>query len=206
MPNEIRIGIDKIEFEDNDLGDKRTLKELADRTDFSKFRRIGMYYTSRLTGSPLENTLVPTNAIDVLPFVVTESQNFDRIAIRVTTAVAGNCRLGIYADSGDVYPGNLILDAGEVDTGTTGVKEIIISLNLTPGLYWLARVFNAQPYIKGIPSNSIIPVLGMDSTISGSPATGWRKNYTYGTLPNPFPAGGSMLFGGRPAVFLRRAI
>lgn len=30
MPNEIRIGIDKIEFEDNELGDIRTLKELSE--------------------------------------------------------------------------------------------------------------------------------------------------------------------------------
>lgn len=206
MPNEIRIGIDKIEFEDSDLAETRTLKELADRTGLFKYRRVGAYFTSRLTGNSLENMLVPVNAIDALSFIVPVSQNFDRIAIRVTTAVAGNCRLGIYADNEDIYPGALILDAGEVNTGTTGVKEIIIAQNLTPGLYWLARLFSAQPYIKGVPEASIIPIIGMDASLSGRPAVGWRKNYTYGVLPNPFPADGSMLFGGRPAVFLRRAI
>ncbi len=206
MPNEIRIGVNKIEFEDNDLAGIRTLKELADRTDFFKFRRVGMYFTSRLTGNSLEGMLVPVNAIDALPFIVPVSHNFDRIAINVTTAVAGNCRLGIYADNGDVYPGALILDAGEVNTGTTGVKEIIIAQNLAFELCWLARIFNAQPSIQGVPEASIIPIIGMDASLSGRPAVGWRKNYTYGALPNPFPTGGSMLFGGRPAVFLRRAI
>lgn len=206
MVNEIRIVGDKIEFEDNDLGDKKTLKELANRTDIFKYRKIGSYYTSRLAGGALEDSLVPVNQLDALPFIVPTSQNFDRIAINVTTAVAGNGRLGIYADNGDVYPGALILDAGEVDTGTTGVKEIIISLNLQPGLYWLARVFNAQPYIKGLSSTSLITIVGIDASLSGNPAVGWRVDHTYDVLPDPFTAGGSMLFGGRPVVFLRRAI
>jgi len=207
MVNEIRIVSNKIEFEDNDLGAKRTLKELADRSVVFKYRRIGLYYPcSRIGGTAYATLAAPQNQIDISPFIVPIAQNFDRIAIRVTTGVAGNCRLGIYADDGDVCASTLILDAGEVDTTTTGVKEIIIAQTLTPGLYWLASLLSASGVsLNGIPIASVFPV-GMDSSLTGSEGTGWRKAQAYGNLPDPFGTPDSLRATDRLAIFLRRAI
>ena len=74
------------------------------------------------------------------PFPVHSTMTFDRIGLEVTTSAAsGVVRLGIYGDS-DGIPGSLILDAGTVDASTTGAKEITISQQLTPGMYYLAAV------------------------------------------------------------------
>lgn len=74
------------------------------------------------------------------PFPVHSAMTFDRIGIEVTTSAAsGVVRLGIYGDS-DGIPGSLILDAGTVDASTTGAKEITISQQLTPGMYYVASV------------------------------------------------------------------
>jgi hypothetical protein len=63
------------------------------------------------------------------------------IGLQVTTAVASTTiRLGIYADNGSGMPGALILDAGTIDSSTTGFKEITISQAVGPGLLWLAGV------------------------------------------------------------------
>jgi hypothetical protein len=71
------------------------------------------------------------------PMLVEASRTFDRIAVQVTSAVAGTARLGIYAATSALAPGALVLDAGTVNTGTTGLKAITINQTLSPGVYFL---------------------------------------------------------------------
>ena len=80
-------------------------------------------------------------------FPVTADVTLDRLAINChTTGSAGSvCRLGIYRDNGAIGPDALVLDAGTVDTSTTGRKEATISQALTPDLYWLAVVAQGAP-------------------------------------------------------------
>jgi len=168
--------------------------------------RPGLYRANNIQADQLStNILVAANAIEVIPFPVPERMTFDRIAIKVDTAAASTmARLAIYADNGKCYPGALILDAGEVATDTTGVKEIQINVTLDRGLYWLARNHNGQPSITGVSQTTAIQ-LGIDGSLSGRPASALRVNYTYGPMPDPYPAGATAQFGTRAAVFLRRA-
>ena len=85
-----------------------------------------------------------TNTV-VVPFYVSRTQTFDRIAIQVTTAIgASTIHLGIYNAGSDGFPGARLLDAGTVSGASPGNIEAVISQILTAGWYWLSvRASNA---------------------------------------------------------------
>ena len=174
-----------------------------DALDYLRYRKRGLYHFG-ITANALSAYATAANVIDVLPFYVPEPQSFDRLAIHVTTAGTGLARLGIYADNGDIYPGELVIDAGEVDTSTTGTKARIIELTLDTGLYWIARLQSGTPTIRGVQTAAMI-ALGLDDPINVGLITGYRANFSYADLPNPYPAGAEYITGARPAVFLRRS-
>ena len=78
------------------------------------------------------------------PIILKAGRTLDRIAVsHNNTLTAGEtCRLGIFNDNGNGYPGALLLDAGTVDLSTApGMKAITISQAIaTSGVYWLAAV------------------------------------------------------------------
>jgi hypothetical protein len=133
---------------------------------------------------------VVANRLYYEPIFTDRQITLDRLAIGVTTAAAGQARLGIYSADTFWQPTALILDAGEVDTGTTGYKEITINLTLTPGLYLLAFVANATPVLRTI-SGSLVGA-GISDTVGNYPTypfwTIMIANYTYAPLPSqPLP-------------------
>lgn len=90
------------------------------------------FFPSDTTGAATQNLLFFSL------FSVGATALFDRIGLEVTAAAASSTvRLGIYSDLGR-KPSNLLLDAGTIDSATTGAKELTISKVLFPGLYWLA--------------------------------------------------------------------
>ena len=178
-------------------------KQRFDALDYMRYRRLGLYHAG-LTASGMAPLATAANTIDILPFYVPVAQSFDRVAVNVTTAAAGNARLGIYADSGAVYPGTLVLDAGVVTTGTTGIRWLEANLTLLPGLYWLARLQDATPSLQGLASTGML-ALGSED-LGAAWITGYRLARTYAEgLPADFPLGAVHITGPRPGVFLRRA-
>jgi hypothetical protein len=127
----------------------------------------------------------------------------DRIAIIVTTLLAGKVHFGIFADSGVVYPSSLLLDSGEFDTGTTGVKTATINLTLNPGLYWAVIVGNAAPTLRALATGGAAAILGLDSGLGTASGLGYTVAFTYAALPATFPAGATVLTGTVPAIFVR---
>lgn len=72
---------------------------------------------------------------------IAESCTLDRIGIEVTAGAASSTvRLGLYAAGADGKPGTLLVDAGTVDTSTTGVKEATISQAVTAPGVWACAV------------------------------------------------------------------
>jgi len=99
-----------------------------------------------------------------LPIFVSETTTYIAIGINVATAKAGTADLRIFNWS-DGVPGSLVLNAGTVDTGTTGVKEINISQQLARGYYFLAVRCSGSPSLRGLDKAKPVapPVSGINT-------------------------------------------
>jgi len=155
-----------------------------------RFRRVGWYHNQPIGAATTTTQALVANRFYVFPFYVPGTQSFDRIAVYVSTLSAGQIRLGVYEDNGQVYPGTLVVDAGTVDSGTTGTKTLTISEILTDKLYWTCLIGNSTPTLYGVASTSAYAPLG-SAAPGGTNYTGYYKDSTYGSLPSEFPAGAS---------------
>ncbi|MEM2174275.1 MAG: hypothetical protein QXI58_01425 [Candidatus Micrarchaeia archaeon] len=174
-------------------------------SDMYFWRKEGRYYPAGHSNALALTTATPSaNVLLAFPLIIPVSTTFDQIAINVTTAKTGQARLGIYRDNNNqVYPGSLILDAGVIDTGTTGVKILSIDLTLTPGLYWAAYVTNAGPTVRAIAVGGSLPILGFDSTLGTASGVGYSISYTFNPLPQNFPSEAGVYSGAVVGIFLR---
>lgn len=82
------------------------------------------------------------NRLDLVPIWVSTSTPVDQIGVMVATAgsAGSTARLGIFNAKADGMPGTVRLDAGTVDTSSTGVKAATISQTLPVGEYFLGAV------------------------------------------------------------------
>jgi hypothetical protein len=165
----------------------------------------GRYYSTPSI-TPNTQAFVANNFMLNL-FPVRRRMSVDRISINVTVAASSgtNCRLGVY-DIQNSRPANLIVDAGEVNVSTTGIKEIAISLTLDPGLYALAVFFNANPTVVGATENFY------HSNMTGAllPATTGQAGYsvsglTYSSLPSAISPGNVNSTNRVPVAWFRSA-
>ena len=168
--------------------------------------RSGYYYTQfGLT----KGTSSFGNFLQVaVPVYIPEAGTYDRIGIEVTVLATGTWRLGIYDDDGDTGagPGTLILDAGTVDTGTTGIKEITINQTLQAGHVWLSASWGAvNPTIRSWAAIQS-PVLPVE--INGFSNMYVNRSGDGGALPNPFSTYNMATSSGGgpvPMFFIRKA-
>jgi hypothetical protein len=128
-------------------------------------------------------------------FTVPQTITLDRIAIvnQGTGSSSEKIRLGIYQSTSEsnIYPSKLILDAGEIVLTSTGTLSITINKTLTPGLYYLASVYNtASTSVVFAMIQFGMPALLVNPSGSGSNQSGFGfyKAMAYGALPDPFPA------------------
>jgi hypothetical protein len=177
--------------------------------DIHNFRKVGVtnfeaWYTSPSTGTALTATAVTANRLYAIPFLCPKAITLDQIAFNVTTLLAGKARCGIYNDSG-LYPSSLLLDGGELDTGTTGVKSTTINQALSASsLYWLAFLANAAVTIRGFAVASMLPILGISNALGTAQNLGLYVSQTYGALPGTFPGTPTMIVAAPlPAIFVR---
>jgi hypothetical protein len=155
--------------------------------------------------STFTNLAATADKLYLTPFSVEEYETLDRLGLRVTAAAAGSCRLGIYALDLHALTGSLVLDAGTVSTGTTGVKTLSVSAALSPGWYGLASVFEAAPTIAQNPVSNQSPVLGVGADLSTRQHT-ISAAFTFDALPSTFAGltlAGEAAMGAH--VFMRRS-
>lgn len=178
-----------------------TLKEA--KSIFTVRTDGGVYPVGMLCQNVALGTVAPgANSLKAIPFWLPGVPNLiTKIGLKVTTLSAGAIRLGIYADKGEptLYPHRLVLDAGTVNVGATGVKSGTLRQSLPRGLYWLAMIGNSTPTISAFASYGWVP-LGYSE--AGVANTYLAKAETYGALPNPFPAGATAATAALPYVFL----
>jgi len=141
------------------------------------------------------------------PIHIPDTVTFDRIACQVAlgSAAGGVVRMGVYRnDLTTQYPGERIGDYGTVAVTAGGIKtiDIVPSLTLGEGLYWLASAHQGAPATQATfigsdcqngtedfwNPNPFFPIVA-SSTLTGGMA-GVVQDGVAGALPNPaVPAG-----------------
>jgi len=116
--------------------------------------KSGSYGILGMTGST-SNTLGNQN-LRVSPVFFARAVTLVRLGAEITGAGESGSvlRLGIFSDTGDLYPGAVLLDAGTIDGTSATVQEITISQQLGPGTYWFGGVVQAaattQPTVRTV--------------------------------------------------------
>jgi len=164
----------------------------AHMCDRRAIMRVGRYFAD-LGGYASANDNCPgANKLAAQPFTVVRDITIDRIACATTVAggAGTHARLGIYLDDGGGYPGDLVLDAGEVDVENVAIKSITIDQALTKGLYWLCFIADVEcrPRYK-FWGHDVSPIGYTEHDYIAHLA--WYKAQAYGALPDPFPSGAS---------------
>ncbi len=172
------------------------------------FRRVStnpeFWYSNEITATGHTDLSISAGVLYATPYICGRNRNVTKISINVRTAGAANtkARVGIYEDDGDMYPGNLLLDAGEVDVATTGVKTINISQPLIAGkLYWLAVISNGTPSIRGNTGSAAF-CIGINTALMATIGF-YNASQSYGTLPSAYPPGNNGASGTTPLIALK---
>ena len=168
------------------------------------------WVTGRFYGLPKGATpvavLTVASTLYAYPVYVPNTATVSTLNIGVTTGQTGGAaHVGIYADNGSGYPGDLVYDSGAVSglTSTTVVTKSSVATTLQAGLYWIATIFTASstfPSVSAITANygcALNAMLGSDTAAhmlatSGEAATGISVAGTYGALPATFTAGATL--------------
>jgi len=184
---------------------KATLKTYFDGLYGSQMYKFasGYYYTFLSAPSDTTAALSIGVACGGAYFPVSVATTFDRIGVEITGAVASSTvRLGIY-NIVNSLPTTLVLDAGTVDSSTTGAKEITISQTLQPGLYLLLAA--PQTGASAVGMRARLGGYGIplpQAAISNSNYTGWMSSIE-GAFPNS--PSWSISQAAQPKVMLRAA-
>jgi hypothetical protein len=157
--------------------------------------RSGYFYEST-TGGTINTSQFTRNRLHVQPLFINQSITIDRIGAECTAAVASSTyRLGIYSANSNGVPTSLILDAGTIDTSSTGLKTITINQTLNAGFYYLAFIYQggvSLATMRAINANTgnYSPVAG--TSMAGSTYyTSFIEDGFTGAMPstmNPSPA------------------
>jgi hypothetical protein len=148
------------------------------------FGKSGMYYASGLVMSTITPTL---DLLYCVPFLVGRDTEIDQLAVNITTASAPGAmyRLGVYEDTGEGYPGDLLVDAGQVDVSTNGDKVAAVSETLPAGFAWLALVAQGVTTATRSISTSSIYLGGTGAVPTGN-AIAYTEAGVTGALPPTF--------------------
>lgn len=173
---------------------------------FAVYRRAGdskpdLWYISHhivsvgfLQGNPTE--LGPDefkeNRLYVIPFVLDNERIIERMCLWSYNWNKSNkyyARFAIYADTGNMYPGNLIGDFGETQLQFSphkvlaGICPVDVDVTFTDGIYWLAVVIdsvdNSTPdsgFIAGFNSGSVFVGMNPLGIPLSSLSTGQLEN------------------------------
>jgi hypothetical protein len=173
--------------------------------------KSGRYYLHTPFVSTITNTTagLDTNSLTYTPLFLPKRVILDRLGIRISAARSGSlARIGIYNNSSEGLPSNLLLDAGELNTSAVGFKESTINLSLNAGWYWLAANSNSLPPNIQI-SNAFfgsLHFLGSSAPTATSDSYCYSQaSVVYGALPSVAPINSLTVQSNIPLFWLRIA-
>jgi hypothetical protein len=140
----------------------------------------GRYYSSLST---VTTTAVAPNRVLFYPFPVFSQFTVERVSINVTTALAGNCVVGIYDDNAGA-PSNLIAFSAQINTDTVGTRTALLNeqITLPTDIYWIATNFSSASSVTTSPNNhGLSPWIGSANFVVNN--VGYRFDATFPALP-----------------------
>lgn len=152
------------------------------------------FYGGGWVHSSFSSDLMGVNVFRAHPIPIFITRTIDIIQTEVTTLVGGsNLRLGIYSDNGSCYPGELVLDSGGLSGASLGVVSASVSVQLTPGLYWLTTLGDANVQLRTWNSGNLPLIMGQIATMGAIMRMAFYTiAQTFGPLPSTFPAGATI--------------
>jgi len=111
------------------------------------------------------------NRMDLFPFIPRDDITLDRLAVNVTTLIAGALgKIVVYSSDATGRPASLLLETADLDFSTTGVKAATVALTLRRGIcYWLGIRHSSSATLSAWASTATPDING------GAPATTARK-------------------------------
>lgn len=160
---------------------------------------ISTYYLAGgQTALSLTNNTITKDILRAFPLVCPEwgSATITELVMRAFGAGSGNGRLGLYrnAGEGNLYPGTLVEQSGDIDLTASGVKTFTLGTpaTLSPGeLVWIVETHSANRDVYTMPTTTTGRFcLGYEDISTLAPTLGHQVAQVYGTLPDPFPTAG----------------
>lgn len=158
----------------------------------------GYYYLFNSLSSSSTTNNLGNNNLRLSPAVISSTVTISRLWVEHTAAGEASAvfRIGVYADNGNGWPGNLVVDAGTVSmAGAAAVQEVTVNVTLNPGVYWVGGVVQGaattQPTVRVINGNNMeehnIP-FGTSLPSAGAARVSVVRGGTSGALPATFDA------------------
>lgn len=178
----------------------------AHTKDLYELMRVAQY----ILPVPMEVTTTTSITADRLyacPFIVARDITIDQLAIDLTTGSnTDKCRMGIYEDGTDLYPGALVKDYGlaDVEVADQGIVAIAADQALTKGLYWLVFVSDAAISMRHIhPNWTGLGMYHAGGAFEYKASQWYKAGVGIGALADPFVSGGSIYRARVPMVLPR---
>jgi hypothetical protein len=122
------------------------------------------------------------------PIYTVADLEINRMALEVTSGGVAGCllRAGIYEMTSEFQPGDLINDAGNIDSTVVAVHIInLVALTLPPGPHMLAFTTNETVTLRHDFGSYIYPLKHEGFGVSGFPATLFIAQDNTAGLPDP---------------------
>jgi hypothetical protein len=109
--------------------------------------------------------------MDIFPFIPRDDITIDRLSVNVTTLIAAALgKIVLYAADATGRPATLILETGDLDFATVGLKEAIIAQTMRCGItYWIGIRHSSTAILSAWASTATPDLNG------GAPVTTARK-------------------------------
>jgi hypothetical protein len=139
-------------------------------------------------------TALSVNNITASPIYIPAATTIDRISLYIVTGVAtAGHRLGVYTDTGSMYPGALLFDGGSIDsTASATVRENTpgTAVAAPRGVYWVAAKHETAVATARGTTGPVHGVLPASNTSTTDLPAGYLCTYSSAGLPANWPAWG----------------
>lgn len=155
----------------------------------------GQYFFPNSESSSGTSVTLGNGNLRVTPWLLETTVKIDRLGgeVSVVGDAGSKIRIGVYADTGNAYPGSLLLDAGVIAGDSATLQDITgLSLTLAPGLYWLGGavqlVTTTQPTVRTLSGYAPPVSFGFGTSAPGANSTAFGYTHTgvTGALPATF--------------------